>query len=47
MINLVLDNQEVPGHNETTLMEALFSSGCRQGAERFQYYKTVNTDIDP
>ncbi|MGO9738174.1 MAG: hypothetical protein ACLPVO_12165 [Desulfomonilaceae bacterium] len=47
MINLVLDNQEVPGHNETTLMEALFSRGCRQGAERFQYYRTVNTDIGP
>jgi len=28
-------------------MEALFSSGYRQGAERFQYYRTVNTDIGP
>ena len=46
-VDLVLDNPEVPGHNETTLMEALFSSGYRQGAERFQYYRTVNTDIGP
>ena len=46
-VDLVLDNREVLGHNETTLMEALFSSGYRQGNERFQYYRTVNTDIGP
>jgi len=46
-VDLVLDNREVPGHNETTLMEALFSKGYRQGNERFQYYRTVNTDIGP
>ena len=38
-VDLVLDNQEVPGDNETTLMAALFSSGYRQGSERFQYYR--------
>ena len=46
-VDLILDNQEVPGHNETTLMEALFSRGYRQGSERFQYYRTVDTDIGP
>ena len=46
-VDLVLDNREVPRHNETTLMEALFSSGYRQGNERFQYYRTVNTDNGP
>lgn len=46
-VDLVLDNRQVPGHNETTLMEALCSNGYRKGNQRFQYYRTVNTDIGP
>jgi len=44
-VDLVLVNREVPGHNETTIMEALSSNGYRQDNERFQYHRTVITDI--
>jgi hypothetical protein len=46
-IDLVVNTREKPGHNGTDLMEVLASNGYRQGRERFQYYKTVTTDIGP
>ncbi len=44
-VDLVLNNREPSGNNRTNLLEVLFSTGYRQGSERFQYYRAVHTDI--
>ena len=44
-VDLVLNHREASGNNKSDLLEALFSTGYRQGAERFQYYRAVHTDI--
>ncbi len=46
-VDLLLDVPKIGGHKETTLMEALTSNGYQQGKERFQYHRTVITDIGP
>jgi hypothetical protein len=44
-VDLVLDHQKIPEQDETSIMDVLLSKGYRKGRERFQYFRTVVTDI--
>jgi len=46
-VDLVLDSQKIPEQDETTIAEVLLSKGYRKGRERFQYFRTVVTDLGP
>lgn len=46
-VDLVLDHQKIPEQDETSIVEVLLSKGYRKGRERFQYFRTVGTDIGP
>ena len=46
-VDIVLDHQRIPEQHGTTIMEVLLSKGYRKGKERFQYFRTVVTDLGP
>lgn len=46
-VDLVLDHEKIPERDETSIMDVLLSKGYRKGRERFQYFRTVVTDLGP
>lgn len=46
-VDLVLDSKRIPEQDETSIAEVLLSKGYRKGRERFQYFRTVVTDLGP
>jgi hypothetical protein len=46
-VDLVLDRREIADENEIAIMEVLLSKGYRKGKERFQFVRTVITDVGP